>query len=166
MRKTSRTKVLDSLQHVPCTHTCFLVSCSFPSLSPHLSRHQEEHHGNSHFWKCFSGYIEHCRWSPTPIHLLTFFISDPWKGSYGGTCWPIWTWWGPNANTRVSRRHHFGSYLHRGLKMSTLFKEGRLQRWSLFFLLLNLVDPLICFNQGNAAGIKPCHFQGWFITDL
>lgn len=65
----------------------------------------------------------------------------------------------------LGRRHHFGSYLHRGLSVHS-FKEGRLQRVESIFLLLNMVGPLICFNQGNAAGIKPCHFQGWVITDL
>lgn len=99
MRKTSKTKVFrliacNSLRHN--TLASWLTG-PFPSLSPCPPEHQEAHDSDNHFWKDSRICMKHHDGVDLPYTFLTFLISEPLEKNYGTSCWPIWTWWGPNA---------------------------------------------------------------------
>lgn len=126
VRKTSRTKVFWIHCNMFPAHTRASWLAAPFLLCPHISLGTKGIMALVTSESASSGYIEHCRWVNS--HPSFNFISDPWKGSYGGTCWPIWTWWGAKCEHQGGWRHHFLEATSTGIKkMSTLLKKGRLK---------------------------------------
>lgn len=84
MRKTNKTKVLDSLQHISLTHTpASRLTAPFLCVPMSLCTPGDTSGNNlsESAWRYASSTTDGVN---LPLSFLTFFVSEPWEGNYGG----------------------------------------------------------------------------------